>query len=148
MTIGTLHFEQPQPAARKIIGVVLAVALLIIVLLIIIRLSTKPVPPGIVSKGGRIVLTQAKPGMKLQNNTPIVGTFRPSDGAALYYFVTTKDHKAIGAGNILPNEKTHFSRNLTLAAKGHEGQSGQLEVYLQDAKGKRLDSVVVPVEIR
>ena len=99
------------------------------------------------SKAGLIELQDIKPGMAIQDGSPIQGTFKANNVAAVYYTVTSEDKRVLGAGNIAPSEVGKFSRNMSISAQNYKGKKGELRVYMEDAEGKELDSVSVEVTL-
>ena len=101
------------------------------------------------SKGqaGLIKLEDIKPGMTISDGSPVQGTFKANNVAAVYYTVTSEDKRVLGAGNIAPSEVGKFSRNMSISTQNYKGKKGELRVYMEDAEGKELDSVSVEVTL-
>lgn len=125
------------PKKVLLVGLALLIILITAVAVILIsRLVSDSKNPTTTSQ---IKLDKVKSGMVLKNGDPISGSYTPKEGATLYYIVSSADKKVLGSGNIMPGKDNRFSRNLTFDAKDNKGKAGQLDVYLQDNTGRRLD---------
>ncbi len=92
-----------------------------------------------------IVITEPQQGGTLKNGSAISGTFEPKPDSTLYYVVSDSTGKALGAGNILPNHVSKFSRSASFNPKQAKSNNGQLVIYLQGKDGKRLATSKVAV---
>lgn len=134
-----------KPNKRLLMGA--AVATVVIVGVFIINDRVRLAQPFVGSENGSIALLDAKPHMAITDGFSIRGTLKPQDDVSLYYIVSSEDKRALGAGNISFSDGS-FSRNLAFDAKDHKGKKGELQVYLQDKDGRRVDGLTIDVMLR
>jgi len=123
----------------------LAIATLLIAVVVVVQI-VKGAPSDLTSKQQDITLKAIRPGMSLKSGDTIKGTHETKKATTLFYVVSAQDGKRVlGAGVLLPNKQHQFSQALVFDAAQYKNQQGKLLIYVQDAKGKRLDSVETPV---